>query len=66
MPGRVVEVECIFKTSTEKAVLVWEDESSKVDIWLPKSQIEIYGEQVRGNVITVVAPEDLFEEKGLI
>lgn len=62
----IIEVEAIFQASTERAVCVKADEKSKEDVWFPLSQVEVHGASVRGKVVTLVGPERLFNEKGLI
>jgi hypothetical protein len=51
-----------FKAQSEKAILVI---FSGVEVWLPRSEIEIYGEELRGGEISVIVPKWLADKKGL-
>lgn len=58
-------IEVIYQTKTQLAVCVRETEDEE-DVWLPRSQVEIEGQHVRGHVVKLTAPEWLLTEKGLI
>jgi hypothetical protein len=60
-----IPVSVIFQKETERAICVREEEDGE-DIWLPLSQIEWDEEADRGDSITIVAPEWLLEDKGLL
>lgn len=59
-------IEVIFQCQTALAYCVWTHESSKSDIWLPKSMVSLTGEKRRGKVVTIEGPEKILNEKGLL
>ncbi len=70
----LVDVKCKFLKETEKAVLIEVDGD---EAWIPKSQVDdayaegsslvfSWDELERGDAITIVIPEWLAEDKGLI
>jgi hypothetical protein len=65
MKSDMIDVDVIFQTVTARAVCVREAEDSP-DVWLPLSQVEIDGDERRGEVVTLTGPEWLIEDKGLI
>lgn len=67
MRSYVADVEVIYQASTPRAICVREDEDNQTDIWLPLAQVEIDAPKglVRGRVITITAPQQLLEDKGL-
>ena len=68
MGGREeIELEFIYQTQTDRAVCVREDEDGE-DVWLPLSQVSLdeLTEPDRGDAITIVGPQWLFEAKGLL
>jgi hypothetical protein len=52
-----------FRTGNPFEILVRDGDN---EIWLPRSMIEIDGEERRGQVITVTLPLGLAIEKGLV
>ncbi len=66
MKSDLIDIDVIYQHETERAVCVREDETSKDDVWLPKSQCEIDGDRRRGGTITLTAPERTLLDKGLI
>lgn len=66
----IVDIEVIYKTDTDKALVVWADEDQKTEdrvIFLPKSQVELSDPNpIRGKVVTVSLPEWLATEKDLV
>ena len=59
------EVECVVKRRTEKAILI-ETEDGEDDLWIPKSQIEEWDEEIPNKEIdSIVIPLWLAIEKGL-
>lgn len=63
----VEEVEAIYQTQTAEAICVRADESSREDIWLPKSFARIEGPRPeRGEVVTIAAPGWLLTREGLL
>ena len=60
------EMELYFLHQTAAAILVNEDGGSD-GVWLPKSQIEWEDNYPsKGELITILAPEWLLKDKGLI
>ena len=63
MRSNIIDVTCVIKHRTEKAVLV--DHDGKEPCWLPLSAIEI--EQNRdGKTVTISLEQSLAEEKGMV
>lgn len=66
-----VAISCTYITQTAHAICVVESESGE-EVWLPKSQIEvdydedIDGQLAEGELLDVVIPKWLAEEKELI
>ncbi len=58
-----VELELIWKAETRLAYLVTNDE---LEVWLPKSQVEIEDSAITGIVCSFLIPEWLAIEKGLV
>ncbi len=58
-----VELELIWKAETALAYLVTNDE---LEVWLPKSQVEIEDSAIMGIVCSFLIPEWLAIEKGLV
>lgn len=52
-----------FRAGTAKAILVRDGDT---EVWLPRSLIEIEGEELRGCAITVTLQEPFAQDKGLI
>lgn len=65
MKSDLIDIEVIFQAATDRAYCVREFEGGE-DIWLPKSKCQIDGEEKRGAVVPLTAPEWLLMEKGLI
>ena len=67
MRSTLVDIEVVYQFETDKAVCIREDETSKRDIWLPKSQCEINTPSPRrGDVVEITAEEWILTEKGLV
>ena len=69
MKSDLHDVGVIFQTETPNAVCVWEHETSRKDIWIPKSVCQFDGKRVppqRGDEVILTAPEYVLLEKGLI
>ena len=61
-----VEIDVCVKRRTEKAILV-EVENLDEDLWIPKSQIEDWDENISNKDIdSILIPNWLAQEKGLI
>ena len=65
MRSDLISIDVIFQTRTKLAVCVRETETSD-DTWLPLSQVEIEGPEIRGHRVEIIAPEWLLLDKGLI
>ena len=61
MPAELIEVSGTIKAETDLAILV---DDGAFDVWLPKSQIEYFGEV--GEECTIELPEWLAYDKKLI
>ena len=61
---RIIDIECFKHAETDKAILISDNGDEEHAVWLPKSQIEIEGDQ--DDILTVTLPEWLAMEKGLI
>ena len=61
----LIDVACCQHAETDRAILVSETADKKDARWLPKSQIEIENDG-HNNFITVIMPEWLARDKGLI
>lgn len=65
MRSNLHDISVEFQHRTEKAVCVREIEGGP-DIWLPLAEIEITGDQRRGGIVEITAPEWLLTEKELV
>lgn len=66
---RVIDVEVVFQTQTDRAVCVNQTDDGFIgaDIWIPKSRCEIDPPHPhRGDLITLSTDESMAEEKDLI
>ena len=61
----MVEVEVNWRNETRGGGL-WVRTDRDVEVCLPLSRIEVHGDRQRGATVTVVLPEDLAIEKGLV
>lgn len=64
MKSNLTEIDVEVTMRTEKAVLVRTGDKSKA-VWLPLSQVELHPTGI-GGIETVVLPEWLATEKGLV
>ena len=67
--SNIADVEAIYCVRTAKAIGVWPDEDARNKdqlIWFPLSQVEVSGNQQRGGIVEITAPQSLFEEKGMV
>ena len=64
MKSNIIDVTCIIKHRTEKAVLVDYDDG-KEPCWLPLSAIEIESNR-DGKTVTISLEQSLAEEKGMV
>ncbi|WP_299085149.1 hypothetical protein [uncultured Paraglaciecola sp.] len=60
MMARLVDIECIVKHKTDRAVLI---DDGDTEAWLPLAHAEV---ETRGRHALVTIPEWLAQEKGLI
>jgi len=63
MKSSLVDIACVIKHRTEKAVLV--DHGGKEPCWLPLSAIEIEPNQ-DGKTVTISLEQKLAEDKGMV
>lgn len=65
MSRSTVEIECIVKIITERAVLI---NDGKRDVWIPISQISdwVGGDEIDTSIESIFIPEWLAIEKGLV
>lgn len=61
----MVEVELIYRNETRGGGL-WVEKDDLTEVCLPLSRIEVHGEKKKNAVVTIVMPEDLATEKGLV
>jgi hypothetical protein len=64
----LIDIDCIYHTETEKAILVSEDGDEDNARWLPKSKIEYDDESAlrRGDHITISVERWLAEREWLV
>lgn len=68
MEGEHYDVDVVFQTSTPMAICVRGDDEGR-DVWLPRSLIRTrpkVNDMLRGDLVTVSAPEWLLEREGLV
>jgi hypothetical protein len=65
-PSREVEISVVVKKCTDRAILV--NFGVKEEVWIPKSQILDWAgsEEVDYNTTTLIIPEWLATEKGMV
>ena len=66
MRSNIIDAEAVYAAKTERAIGVAKEEGGKELAWFPLSQVEISGECIYGQVITLTGPEQLFIDKGLV
>jgi hypothetical protein len=59
-----IEIACELVHETDKAYLI--DAGLDDNVWIPKSKVKDYCEDVNGNIDSVFIPESLAYQKGLI
>ncbi len=65
MRSNLVDIEVVHQHSTEKAVCVRGAVHNR-DVWVPRSMVEIEGEEFPGKRLTLTGPQSFFEEKELV
>lgn len=67
--SRVVDLQVMYQTRTDKAVCVNGEKNLEKDVWLPLDETEVFEDldlAIRGDLINVTIPEWLAEREGLI
>lgn len=63
--ARLIDIACALRRETDKAFAVSETEDGPL-IWLPKSQVEWHANAPGKSIGTMVMPEWLAKDKGLV
>ncbi len=63
-PARQVEIDCVVRRSTDKAILI--NIGTPDDVWVPKSQVSDYCGESLETAESIFIPEWLATEKGLV